>query len=189
MEHQDGSGECPSPTLSQDRRYLSVVLDVPPAVDAAVREWRGRHGPAAMSPPHITVFMTEHADQQEDAPGARVPALLRACEQFSPARVELVGTGTFRPQSPVSFLQVRKGADWLDQVHRACARITPDASPFPYCPHLTLAQNLPEEVLEDAERHFRDFRAGFEARHLSIFCGNLSGWDLLGRVVLHGPEL
>lgn len=171
-------------TLTPDRRYLSVVVDVPASVDAAVRAWRGRHGPGAMAPPHVTVFMAEHLDEQDPVAALRVPALRTACEGFSGTELELQGSGSFRPVSPVSFLKVGRGADWLHRVHDACALVLPSASPFAYHPHLTLAHGLSEAAHDDAEAAFRDYRHAFRVERLSIFCGNLAGWDLLDTVEL-----
>jgi 2'-5' RNA ligase len=169
-----------SPTLGSGRRYLSVVLEVPRALRGRVVARRGgAEGTAA----HITVFITERAGG-EPGEAELLERVSRACAGVPGGEVELRGTGSFRPVSDVVFLRVGEGAEMLTELHRRCAGMLPDASPFPYHPHFTLAQGLSGPELERAAAELADFQERFEARALGVYGGDLTGWRRLGEVRL-----
>ena len=75
--------------------------------------------------------------------------------------MHLRGTGTFRPVSPVVFVAVAEGIAGCEQLAAAVRRGPLDVDlTFPYHPHVTVAHELDETVLDQV---FDDL-AGFECR-------------------------
>ena len=72
----------------------------------------------------------------------------------------------------------------LTRLHRRCSAALPDASPFPYHPHFTLAQGLGGPELERTAAKLADFEGRFEARALGVYSGDLTGWRRVGEVPL-----
>lgn len=183
MELRIPHERVPSPTLIPGREYLSVVLGVPAPLRASLESWRSRHVPDQAVPPHITVFIAEADRRAVDAHGTW-ETLRRAAARVEPFTVGLQGAGSFLPVSPVAFLELDAGAQQLHALHRACAQRLPDASPFPFRPHLTIAQELSEDLLGRALRDFAGHRGEFPARSLEVFHGNQAAWRRVGSLPL-----
>ena len=86
--------------------------------------------------------------------------------------MRLSGTGTFRPLSPVVFVQVVEGAE-------ACARLQQqvrDSSgpvarelAFPYHPHVTVAHGISEEAMDHAFEALAEYERALETFHQRDF--------------------
>jgi len=102
-----------------------------------------------------------------------------AARSTQPFRVHLRGTGTFRPVSPVVFVNVVDGISACEQL-AAAVRSGPLAvdGAFPYHPHVTVAHEMPEGVLEKAFVELESYDAAFdvEAFWLYVHDRNL-GWQ------------
>jgi 2'-5' RNA ligase len=141
---------------------VGVVIDVPEPFATRVREARQAWGdPEAESiPPHVTVVPPVSVDPEE------MPALEqhleRALVACAPFRMRLRGTGTFRPVSPVVFLTVAEGISGCEGLERRirCGPWAVDLR-FPYHPHVTVAFDLPDEMLDHAGAVLDDFEADF----------------------------
>ncbi len=89
-------------------------------------------------------------------------------EQVFP--MKLGSTGTFQPVSPVVFVQLLAGGE-------ECARIEgkvrsgPLHRPvdFPYHPHVTIAHDLPADVLREARLALADYAASFHVDGFSLY--------------------
>jgi len=142
---------------------IGVAVPIPEPYGTELQKWRESfHDPMARAiPTHVTLLPpTEihRADltQIEDHLG-------KAAAAGHPFPMVLQGTGTFRPVSPVTFVNVAQGAE-------ECARtealvrsgILARELRFPYHPHVTVVHELPDAVLERAE----SILAGYEARFL-----------------------
>jgi 2'-5' RNA ligase len=108
---------------------------------------------------HVSVLPPRQllADWREASKQARA-----LTEGWAPFDVELTEIGIF-PVTNVIYLEVGKGASDLENMHRAMNR-GPLAfdEPFPYHPHITLAQEIPpsqvNEVHELSRKRWREFR-------------------------------
>ncbi len=143
------------------RREFGVAIGLPEPYTSELSGCRERLGDpnAAGIPPHITLVPPTalRDDQLEEVEEhlRRVAAGERAFE------VHLRGAGTFRPVSPVVFVPLERGVG-------DCARIETQVRSgplvrelaFPYHPHVTVAHDRGEEVLDRAF----DLLAGYEAR-------------------------
>lgn len=89
-------------------------------------------------------------------------------EQVFP--MELRGTDSFQPVSPVVFVEVRVGAEACSRVEGK-VRSGPLDRPmvFPYHPHVTIAHDLPTPVLDEARLALADYRASFQVDGFSLY--------------------
>ncbi|WP_237204432.1 2'-5' RNA ligase family protein [Rothia nasimurium] len=147
--------------------------------------WRARQGltgPAAESC-HITVLMCEDAGAHEP-----LETLGRVLAGWGPVEVELGGAETFEPVTPVTYLPVVAGADQLQNIHRTCQQaVGESASPFPYTPHLTLANHAPSPALAASLRDFATLPPELErftVGQLTVYRYSSGSWQELGTIDL-----
>jgi 2'-5' RNA ligase len=109
--------------------------------------------------PHVTVLPPRPLIISEGA--ALEEARCRLADWY-PFEVETVGVDTFLPQNGVVHLQLGWGADPLrvlhDTLNQGHLRY---GEPFPYVPHITIAQDLDEprtqELLERVRQEFHRY--------------------------------
>ena len=98
---------------------IGVAIPIPEPYATDLQAARERFGDplAGMIPPHITLLPpTEVSASDEEV---LVEHLGGAAERGDPFRVSLRGTGTFRPVSPVVFVQVARGIPECELLERA----------------------------------------------------------------------
>jgi 2'-5' RNA ligase len=167
---------------------IGVSLAVPEPWGSQLREFRVANGDAQGStiPTHITLVPPVEVDPPLLGDVERhLEAVAARCSAY---RVHLRGSGTFRPVSPVVFVNLVEGISQTEQLAKDCRR-GPLALEleFPYHPHVTVA-HLPDDVLLD--RAF-DGLAGFdcafdvEAFHLYVHEPDL-GWKATRDYALTG---
>ena len=152
------------------RRNIGVAVAIPPPYGRELQQWRQRLGDpeASRVPPHVTLL-----------PPTAIPAerldvveghLLRIASEEKPFSMTLRGTGTFRPVSPVTFVQLAAG---ISDCERLEARVR--SGPlyrelkFNYHPHVTIAQDVPEEALERGFEALASFAATFEVGGFTLY--------------------
>lgn len=87
--------------------------------------------------------------------------LAEAATAVEPFQMHLSGTGTFRPASPVVFVQVARGLGECELLEAAVRQGPLDRElEFPYHPHVTVAHEVDDPALDVAY----DGLAGFVAR-------------------------
>jgi 2'-5' RNA ligase len=159
-----------------DEVLLGVAIAVPQPHATVLANWRRRVGdPAAeLVFPHVTLL-----------PPTPVPApsmerieahLASAARAHAPFVIHLAGTGTFRPTSPVVFVQVATGVADCEQLERAI-RCGPLHRPlvYPYHPHVTVAQEIDDAGLDDAYDGLAGFVARFAVEHFVLFSRDAEG--------------
>ena len=96
--------------------------------------------------------------------------LAHAAASREPFPMVLRGTGTFRPISPVVFVQVSGGigeCELLEQaVRRGPLRRKLD---FYYHPHVTVAHHVPDESLDRAFKELADFECTFDVTEFHLY--------------------
>ncbi|WP_375496938.1 2'-5' RNA ligase family protein [uncultured Jatrophihabitans sp.] len=154
-------------------------MAIPQPHASVLTTWRRRVGdPAAeLVFPHVTLL-----------PPTPVPAggmadveahLAEAARASEPFTMHLAGTGTFRPTSPVVFIQIATGVSQCEVLEQAI-RSGPLARPleFPYHPHVTVAQDLDEAALDEAYEGLSNFIARFPVESFVLFSrGSDGGWN------------
>ncbi|AKT52441.1 2'-5' RNA ligase family protein [Arsenicicoccus sp. oral taxon 190] len=107
--------------------------------------------------------------------------LLEAAAAVEPFDVELRGTGTFRPVSPVVFVQVARGIPACEQLEAEVRHGLLDRElSFTYHPHVTVAHGVPEEALERAYTELADYTCAFTVEEFFLY---IQGEDEVWRPV------
>ncbi|MCA1782919.1 MAG: 2'-5' RNA ligase family protein [Dermatophilaceae bacterium] len=148
---------------------IGVSIAVPEPHGAALQRLREGFGDpmAGAIPAHITILPPTVVEEQERD---RFEAHLRwVCDELEPFEVHLRGTGTFRPVSPVVFVQLAAGIAQCEAIE-AAVRSGPVSREldFNYHPHVTVAHHLPDEALDRAFDELGSYEVRFsvDAVHL-----------------------
>jgi 2'-5' RNA ligase len=152
------------------RRDIGVAIGIPEPYTSELQGWRERLGDpnAADIPPHVTLLPpTDLAS--EDLPAVE-EHLLAAAARTESFTMHLRGSGTFRPVSPVVFVPLAQGISECERLE-ALVRSGPlhrDLS-FPYHPHVTVAHDVSEELLDAAYSELAAYDARFSVWGFSLF--------------------
>ncbi|MET8075101.1 2'-5' RNA ligase family protein [Streptomyces sp. NPDC005303] len=151
---------------------IGVSIAVPEPHGSLLQERRAGFGDAAAHgiPTHVTLLPpTEVADTALTAIEAHLTEVAAAGRPFP---MKLSGTGTFRPLSPVVFVQVVQGADactWLQkQVRDASGPVSRELQ-FPYHPHVTVAHGIDEAAMDRAFEELADFEAEWPCTGFALY--------------------
>jgi 2'-5' RNA ligase len=160
---------------------IGVAVLVPDPWGAELEAWRASFGdPQATSiPAHITVLPPTRIAEAELEP---VEAHLRSAAAAVQAyEVELRGTATFRPVSPVVFVPLVAGISGCEALESAVRRPPLQRElDHPYHPHVTVAHDLPDDVLDHAVDSLAGFSARFRVTEVVLFVHGDSGWNPQG---------
>ena len=141
---------------------FGVAITVPEPYGSALPHARATFGDplAGDIPPHITLLGPTVVEPAELA--AVSTHLARISTTTRPFVLHLHGTGSFRPVSPVVFVQVGDGTAECGRLESA-VRTGPLAQDvrFDYHPHVTVAHEVPEPALDRAFGELAQFEARF----------------------------
>ncbi|WP_285727354.1 2'-5' RNA ligase family protein [Psychromicrobium xiongbiense] len=159
-------------------RLVGVVLALPEPYATELRRWRASLGDplAEIVPAHITLVTTTPTANWE-AVVAHVREVAAGQGEFE---VTLEGTGSFRPVSPVVYLKVAQGFDDCLALHSRLQQGPLERTlPFPFHPHVTVAHEISEPAMDDAEERLSDYRASFRVDSMGLYEHDSSGlWQL-----------
>lgn len=153
-----------------DQVRIGVSIPIPEPYTSSLSRARIEVGdPLAHSvPPHITLLPPTVI-----APGGLEPVhqhLKAVAERHTPFVVELRGTATFRPVSPVVYVRVAVGAQFCEELQESVnAGPLAQETRFPYHPHVTIAHEIPECGLDAAAEVMGGFEAIFPVAHFSLY--------------------
>lgn len=155
---------------ADDQTIIGVVIAIPEPHAAVLRRWRRRVGDpqAGLVWPHVTLLpptpvTRSHLDGVRDH-------LRDAAADTEPFDMHLSGTGTFRPMSPVVFVQVAAGLASCEVLERAIRRHPVKRElDFPYHPHVTVAHGVPEPALDEVYDGLAGFTARFQVTSFQLF--------------------
>lgn len=161
-----------------ERVRIGVAVAVPDPWGAELEGWRASFGDPQASdiPAHITLLppTAVDADRLDDVE----THLAGAAAVARPFEVHLRGTGTFRPVSPVVFVALSSGISGCESLERLVHRgILGRDVAFPYHPHVTVAHDLPDDVLDHAYAALADFSARFPVREFALYVHGTDGWS------------
>ncbi len=169
-------------------RVMGVAIGLPEPWATDLRRWRYELGDpmADAIPPHVTLVPPTEVDETEIA---EIERHLDDVAAGQPTfEIQLRGTGSFRPVSPVVFIALAVGISGCERVEKA-VRSGPLARTlkFNYHPHVTVAHDLPGDTLDFAFSALADFRAAFEVRSFGLFERGLDGvWRTAREFALRG---
>ena len=149
---------------------LGVVVPVPEPWAQLLADWRSKVGDpqAGLVPPHITLLPpTEVPLWRREEISAHFATVARAHPAFD---MHLAGTGTFRPVSDVVFVAVARGIGNCELLAEDLRRgpLARTLS-FPYHPHVTVAHDVPVDMLELAYSGLADLSAEFRVDRFTEF--------------------
>ncbi|MEP7194836.1 MAG: 2'-5' RNA ligase family protein [Actinomycetota bacterium] len=162
-------------------RMISVSIAVPPPFAGELQRLRASFGdPSARTiPTHVTLLSpTEIADDE----GPEIhDHLRRVASKQQPFTMLLRSTGTFRPISPVVFVQVAGGISECEQIEQAI-RTGPlkREVQFYYHPHVTVAHHVDDAAMDRAFNELATYECTFEVTAFGLF---EQGNDLVWRPV------
>ncbi len=158
---------------------LGVAVAIPQPHAKVLTKWRSRVGdPAAeLVFPHVTLLPpTPVPENTIDEVEKHLAEAARESDKFV---MHLAGTGTFRPLSPVVFIQVAMGVSDCETLEQAIRRgpLARDLE-FPYHPHVTVAHGVDDQALDDAYEALAGFVARFTVDRIVLFSRKPKGrWD------------
>ena len=153
-----------------EARTIGVALAVPDPFGSALQHIRERYGdPLVRSiPTHVTLLppTTVDADLLPEIE-EHLSAVASANEPF---QVRLRGTATFRPVSPVVFLVLSEGVAGCERLENAVrSGVLWRPLHFNYHPHVTVAHDLPEPVLDAVLAELAGYEADFVASEFRLY--------------------
>jgi len=168
---------------------LGVVVAIPEPWAQLLTDWRAKCGDpqATVVPPHVTLL------PPTEVPVAERPAVTEhlgeVARQHPPFDMHLSGTGTFSPVSEVVFVAVARGIGSCELLADA-VRGGPLHRPlnYPYHPHVTVAHDVPADMLDLAYSALTDLSAEFRVEYFTEFEQAPSGaWVVAREYPLCGP--
>src|SRR4051812_49161546 len=158
---------------------IGVAVAIPEPWATQLQDYRTSVGDrtAAMIPTHITLVPPTEIDDTTVADVEKhLEEAAAEVEQFC---VHLRGTGTFRPVSPVVFVTLVEGISRCEQLAVAVRRGPLDVDlRYPYHPHVTIAHDLQDPLLDRAFDELADFECEFDVEHFHLYVhDDRAGWQ------------
>jgi 2'-5' RNA ligase len=151
-------------------RTIGVAVAIPEPYGSELQGWRRAFGDplAEAIPTHVTVLPPTEVGT-DDLPGIE-EHLRRVAAAGRRFAIHLRGTGSFRPVSPVVFVQLAYGISDCERLERH-VRAGPLAREltFPYHPHVTVAHDVAEEDLDRAFTALAAYEARFTVWGFSLY--------------------
>jgi len=141
---------------------------------------------AAVIPPHVTLL------PPTVIPGTDLDAFidhLSSVAESHPAfTMRLAGTGSFRPVSPVVFVQVSQGISECERLESAVREGPVERHlDFPYHPHVTIAHHVDDDALDRAFTDLAGFRCAFRVESVELYHHDDDGvWRVIRSFPLGG---
>jgi 2'-5' RNA ligase len=157
---------------------IGVSVAVPDPWGPHLQRYRLELGDESASgiPTHITLLPPIDVD---DVLLPEIDRHLRAVAgDATPYLVRMRGTGTFRPVSPVVFVNVVQGISGCEQLAKRVRRgpLAIDTQ-YPYHPHVTIAHRLGDELLDRAFEEQAGFDCSFTVDRFSLYAhDDEHGW-------------
>ena len=169
-------------------RTIGVAVGVPEPYATELQKWREDLGDplALLIPPHVTLLPPTEVGT-DDLPRIDEHLAAVAVRQW-PFRMQLRGTGSFRPVSPVVFISLVNGISGCERLEKAVRRGPLDRPRrFPFHPHVTVAHEVTDAVLDRAFDELSDYQASFDVGCFGLFERGPDGvWATAREYPLHG---
>jgi 2'-5' RNA ligase len=167
---------------------IGVAIAIPQPHATTLAHWRRQVGDPAgdLVFPHVTLLPPTPVP--EDSLDDVEKHLGTAAAAHRPFVMHLAGTGTFRPTSPVVFIQVATGVSNCELLENAVRRgpLVRELD-FPYHPHVTVAQGIDDAGLDEAYDGLAGFVARFTVDRFVLFSRDTDGrWKWRTEFALDG---
>jgi 2'-5' RNA ligase len=168
-----------------------VAVTIPEPWGSELQQARKQFGDpmADAIPPHVTLLPP--TSFEAETVGAFYRHLEAVTARAAPFDVVLAGTGTFRPVSPVVFVQVSRGISHCEVLEQA-VRLGPVERhlDFPYHPHVTVAHHLDDAALDHAFEQLAGFRCQFRVSSIELYQHDTDGvWRVATSFPLAGARV
>ncbi len=138
------------PRLGERINLFSLVTYLPEPLGSFIDQLRGELVPGCSLRAHVTVLPPRPLSEPAEEAGAKIRSKLA---EFEPFELRLGDVEIFT-MSSVVYLALARGADEMRRLHDALnAAAAPFAEPFPFHPHVTLAQQISAEQVPDVFEH------------------------------------
>ena len=151
---------------------IGVSIAVPEPHGSRLQQLRAGFGDAAAHgiPTHVTLLPPTEVEAGDlSAVEAHLTGVAAAGRPFP---MRLSGTGTFRPLSPVVFVNVVEGAEECarlqQQVRDASGPVARELQ-FPYHPHVTVAHGIDEPSMDRAFEELADYEAAWPCTGFALY--------------------
>ena len=176
--------------MTADEMLVGVAIAIPQPHATTLANWRRDVGdPAAdLVFPHVTLLPpTAVAETALPEVEAHLADAAAAHHAFV---MHLSGTGTFRPLSPVVFIQIATGVSDCEVLESRIRRgVLARDLQFPYHPHVTVAQDIADDRLDVAYDGLAGFVARFRVDGVVLFSRDPDGrWQWRKEFPLGGAE-
>ncbi len=159
-----------SPERAPQARVIGVALAIPEPYGSRLQAHRESFGDplARKIPTHVTLLPPVTVDASLLP---EIEAHLSAvAAQEAAFEIELRGTATFRPVSPVVFVQLIRGISSCERLERRVrSGLLSRELTFPYHPHVTVAHDLDDAALDLAFQTLATFTAEFWVTSFCLF--------------------
>jgi len=150
------------------------------------------HPTMAHMPAHLTILPPRELNRSE---ASALGYLEEACSHVIPFDVELGDVETFLPTTPTVFIQVKRAAYRMRELHDQLSKNLCCAENWPYIPHLTIVKTERDEeaqtALTVARERWKEFQSNRQV-HLDelMFVREVDGrWEDLAPVPLGRGQL
>ena len=154
---------------------FALVIYIPDPLGRFLDDLRRELAPDCNPHAHVSVLPPRPLTVEWQAAAGQARALTAG---WTPFEVELTGLQIF-PVTNVIYLEIGAGAEELRRMHTAMnAGALEFEEPFPYHPHITLAQEIPQQevraIYELAQRRWREYRgSGVFRAERTVFVRNM----------------
>jgi 2'-5' RNA ligase len=168
---------------------IGIIVPVPEPWAQLLVDWRAKVGDpqASLVPPHVTLLPPTEVPVSERP--AITEHLTQVARSHPPFDMHLAGTGTFSPVSDVVFVAVARGIGSCELIANDVRSGPLERSlSFPYHPHVTVAHDVPGDMLDFAYSGLADLSAEFRVDRFTEFEQTSSGaWAIAREYPLTGP--
>jgi len=160
MGSDENGVPCPVPA-GERLNVFAVVIYVPDPLGRFLDDLRRELAPGCNPHAHVSVLPPRPRAVEWQAAAGQARALT---EGWAPFEIELAGLQIF-PVTNVIYLEIGAGAEDLRRMHAAMnTGVLEFQEPFPYYPHITLAQEIPHQevraIHELARRRWKQYGGG-----------------------------
>lgn len=174
--------------MSAAVHLIAVVVVIGAPIGEAIDEARRRYEPTeGKLPAHITVLPPINVD--DDALPAVVAHLESVAAHTASFDIRLRGTDTFRPRSRVVFIAVTDGLVELGRLEAAVrSGDLAREHRFSYHPHVTVAHNVAEDVLDAAYTDLARFDELVSVQSFGLYEHRGRRWEQVREFALSGSR-
>jgi 2'-5' RNA ligase len=168
---------------------IGVAIAIPEPFGSQLQSMRSSFGDplADAIPTHVTLLPPTELD-----PGSLdvvTEHLEKVAGRHQRFEMRLRGSATFRPVSPVVFVQLSTGIGECETLERDVrdGPLVGRTLDFPYHPHVTVAHHLPEVVLDAAQDRLADYTCRFVVDGFQLYLHGADGVWRVARDFWFGP--